>query len=144
MEFHKRFSGQIEKWLDQGFGECVLRKPAAADVVKQVLMKFDGERYRHHAWVIMPNHAHMLVSLAEGVTLDDSLKAWKGVSARAVNVVLNRDGTLWQENYFDRLIRDPKHFFNTARYIRRNPVIARLKPGEFLLWESEWVRKMLG
>jgi len=143
-EYHKKFSSRIEKWLDQGLGECVLRQSNAAQAVRDVLMAFNGTRYQHHAWVIMPNHVHLLVSLAANTPLDDSLKAWKGASARAVNLAVGRSGTLWQENYFDRLIRDSTHFFNAARYIRRNPTMARLQTSEYLLWESDWVQHLLG
>ena len=43
----------------------------------------------------------------------------------------------------DRLIRDEDHFWNCARYIRRNPKKARLGSGEYLLWESPWVADTL-
>ena len=43
----------------------------------------------------------------------------------------------WQRDYFDRLVRDEKHFANCVRYIRRNPEKAQLSKGEFILWESE-------
>jgi hypothetical protein len=52
-------------------------------------------------------------------------------------------GTLWQKDYFDRIIRDWDHFVNVARYIRRNPLKAKLREGEFLLEEADWIKRLL-
>ena len=71
------------------------------------------------------------------------MKSWKGVSSRRLNDYLRRTGANWQKDYFDRLIRDTKHFWNCARYIRRNPAKARLKRGEFVLYESDYVKSTL-
>jgi REP element-mobilizing transposase RayT len=143
LEYHERFSGKVEKWLDEMHGSCALRSPACANAVSQVLMKFDGARFRHHAWIVMPNHVHALFSLLGDESLPKIVGAWKGASAREVNLIEKRTGPLWQKDYFDRLIRDEKHFWNCARYIRRNPKKAGLKQGEFLLFESGTVRERL-
>jgi putative transposase len=47
-----------------------------------------------------------------------------------------------QRDYFDRLVRDEKHFANCVRYIRRNPAKARLHSGEYILCESELARNI--
>ncbi len=144
-EYHRRFSGQIEKWLDQSYGECVLRDPEIAGEVEKVLMFHDLGRYVQHSWVVMPNHVHAMFSLHPDEEIDSVLKSWKGVSARRVNARLDRAGTkLWQTNYFDRLIRDGSHFRNVACYIRRNPERARLRAGEYRLYESRLVKALVG
>ena len=89
---------KLEAYLDLGYGECVLKNPRAAGAVEEVLLRFDGERYRLAAWVVMPNHVHVLVELWT-MPIGELLKAWKGASARAVNLVLGSSGTLWQRDY---------------------------------------------
>jgi hypothetical protein len=79
------------------------------------------------AWVVMPNHFHARVELWT-ITLGELLKAWKSVSANAVNRVLGRSGQLWQDDYWDRYIRDEEHFGKARRYIESNPVKAGLVP----------------
>ena len=116
---------RLEAYLDRGCGECHLRDPRAAAAVEQVIQRFDGRRYRLVAWVVMPNHFHALVELWT-ITLGELLKAWKGVSARAINLVLGRRGQLWQDDYWDRYIRDEEHFGKARRYIESNPVKAGL------------------
>ena len=142
-EYHERFSARMDAWLDAGHGECVLREQVCRGFVEATLRHLDGEDYLHHAWVIMPNHAHVLVSLSADAKLEDVVGAWKSVSARRINQHLCRKGTLWQEDYFDRLIRDAGHFENCVRYIRRNPEKAKLREGSFTLWESEWVQSVV-
>ena len=54
------------------------------------------------------------------------IKAWKGASAHRVNGILGRTGPLWQEDYWDRYIRDEEHFRKAKRYVESNPVKAGL------------------
>ena len=68
--------------------------------------------------------------------LEDVIQGWKGYAAHEINRLLNRKGTLWQRDYFDRLIRSRKHFDYCVNYIRGNPEKARLRDGEFLLWSD--------
>ena len=91
----------------------------------------------------MPNHVHVLFSLHAGQRLEDTVKSWKGVSARRINVALTRTGVFWMTDYFDRFIRDGGHFWKCARYIRRNPVKTKLRTGNFVLYESEAVMRHL-
>jgi len=43
-EYHNRFSGTIERWLDAGHGSRVLRRHDCAEVMEETLRHFDGER----------------------------------------------------------------------------------------------------
>ncbi|RYD18573.1 MAG: hypothetical protein EOP88_22115 [Verrucomicrobiaceae bacterium] len=90
-----------------------------------------GARADHHAWVIMPNHVHLLFTARHPIEL--LMKNWKGITARKIGL-----GSIWQKGYRDTMIRDGEHFGNAVRYIRRNS--AKLRPGTFSLWESERAR----
>ena len=127
-EYHERFTRKFEGWLDEGAGCCLFRDPAHREILQEVLMRFQGERVEHHAWVIMPNHLHALFT--PRIPIETLVKSWKGTSARRL-----RRGGIWQANYRDTMIRDGGHFANAVRYIRRNP--AKLRPGTFTLWEGE-------
>ena len=142
-EHRERFTGELERRLDDGHGECLLRQPALARLVGDALAHFEGIRYHQHAWVVMPNHVHLLFSLLDRTTLETQLQSWKGYTARAVNRHAGRSGTLWQKDYHDRMVRTIKHFGNCARYIRQNPAGARLRPGEYLHYESSAVIDLL-
>ena len=69
---------KLEAYLDLGHGECVLKNPRAAGAVEEVLLRFDGERYRLAAWVVMPNHVHV----AGGGVDDAAGRVAQGVERR--------------------------------------------------------------
>ena len=129
-EYHERFSGAIERWLDAGHGSCILRRDDCAEVVAEALHYFDGERLAIISAVVMPNHVHALFVQNTNWPLEKLLRSWKSFSSRKISSLLGRDGSLWQRDYFDRLVRDQKHFANCVRYIRRNPGKMRLQSGE--------------
>ena len=97
-----------------------------------------------HSWVVMPNHVHLLFSLNEGVKLEKVVATWKNYTATRINQVLGQEGALWQKDYFDRMIRDWDHLSRVARYIRKNPVKAKLREGEYRLYEDDTVKRVLG
>jgi REP element-mobilizing transposase RayT len=141
-EYHERFSGAIEQMADEGYGECLLKDAESAIIVGMALAHFDSERCNQFAWVVMPNHVHAVFSLRPPWTLNKVLQSWKGFTARALNKLHARSGNVWQRDYYDRLIRNERHFANVVRYIRNNPIKARLRAGEFLHWESSAARKI--
>jgi len=136
-EYYRRFFGTVERWMDLGTGECVLRDAENAKVVEECLAFFEGQRSVLHAWVVMPNHVHVLFETIGVVTTGELIGSWKGYSARRINERMGRSGALWQKSYFDRMIRDWEHFGRCVRYIRRNPEKAKLGAGEFLVGGSE-------
>ena len=71
-EYQKRFQESREHWLDRGHGECILKNSDLAEIVANALRHFDHDRYVLDAFVVMPNHVHVLVQLAEGQPLADS------------------------------------------------------------------------
>ena len=141
-EYHARFTAAMERWLDAGHGSCVLAQPSCARVVAEALQHFEGERHEQFSWVIMPNHVHALFTLHASHTLEGMLHSWKLFTARRINDLLGRTGNLWQRDYFDRLVRNASHFARCARYIRRNPEKARLRAGEYRLFESELAQQI--
>ncbi|HMO79677.1 MAG TPA: transposase [Pyrinomonadaceae bacterium] len=117
---------RIEFYLDQNYGESWLRIPQIANVLQETLLKWDGERYRLISWVIMPNHGHILVTPFEGFPVSDIMHSIKSYTAHFANELLKRKGRFWAKEYFDRYIRDQRHFANTIAYIENNPVKAKL------------------
>ena len=116
----------LEEYIDQGRGACILSDHACARSVQQVFEHFDGERYRLIAWVIMPNHVHVIVEQLPGHRLGDVVRSWKSYSARRINAQNGCRGTFWAPDYFDRFIRNEKHLANAIRYVEGNPVKAGL------------------
>jgi len=60
-ELKNLYSENVEKYLDSGYGECLLRKSGVADVIVETLLHDNGKAYHLHACGIMPNHVHVIV-----------------------------------------------------------------------------------
>lgn len=82
-------------------------------------------RYQLHAYVVMPNHVHIL--LDPWVPLAKISGRLKGVAACDINARLGRTGKpLWQDESFDHWIRTAAEFERIRHYIEWNPVQAGL------------------
>lgn len=127
---------RIAVYLDRGYGQCHLRDSRIAGLVQENLWHHDGIKYRLLAWVIMPNHIHLLVEIWH-VPLGEILKSWKSFTAKAANKILGCSGTFWAEDFFDHYVRDDEHYRRVVHYIENNPNKAGLvkAPADWL-WSS--------
>ncbi len=165
---------RLDEWIDAGHGSCVLREPVIAEMVQESLLSFDGERYRLLAWVVMPNHVHVLFKPLNGWTVAKIVASWKKFTARGIcdwrrangeeataagtarrqsgdwrSQEKERDQSgdwrsrrVWHREYWDRYIRDGKHFRQVIEYIHMNPVKAGLVRSETeWLWSSAYFGK---
>jgi len=132
---------RVEAYLDQGHGSCYLKDPSVAGMVQDALLFHDQKKYRLAAWVVMPNHVHLLCTPCVGQTLPRIMHSLKSFTSNEANKMLNRSGRFWQKEYFDRYIRNARHFAKVVKYIENNPVRARLceKPEDWP-FSSAWFR----
>jgi putative DNA methylase len=135
---------RVEEYIDAGHGECHLRTPCIAAMVQNTLLFFDGTRYHLHAWVIMPNHVHVLFAPCVPFSLSDILHSWKSFTAKEANKVLGRQGQFWEEDYFDRFVCNDEHFVAAKAYIENNPVKAGLcaRPEDWLFSSASYDDKV--
>ena len=117
---------EVERILDRGFGPAYLADESIARILVENLLRFDGVRYKLLHWVLMPNHVHVLLTPAEGISLSSIMHSMKSYTASRANAHLNRTGPFWAVEYFDRYIRDYDHYEKTVGYIHNNPVKAGL------------------
>lgn len=116
---------QLEAWLDRGCGECWLRRVDMATLVEEELLVGHRRTYALQAWVLMPNHVHLVVDVWQ-TPLSKLVKQWKGATAVTANRALGRRGQFWQEDYWDTLIKNAMHLAQAIRYVENNPTKARL------------------
>jgi REP element-mobilizing transposase RayT len=107
-------------------GRLVL-PPIARDIVLQHIVFDHGRRMWLEVAVVMPDHAHLILTPSNDPTgwsyaLAEILKGIKGCSSRNVNRVLGRLGTLWQHESFDHELRNDESVREKAEYICQNPV----------------------
>lgn len=124
VELRKR----IETLMDAGHGACLLRDPIHARSVESALLHFDGVRYRLTAWVVMPNHVHAMFQTIAPWTLAQVVGSWKSYTSKQIlrNNAEPLRPPVWYREYWDRYIRNERHFSNALNYIHQNPVKAGL------------------
>jgi REP element-mobilizing transposase RayT len=91
-----------------------------------------------HAFVVMPDHVHMLFTplideTGNDYTLKKIMNGIKGASSHRVNKLVGRRGTLWEPESFDRILRSSGDFEYRMIYIIENPIAAGLakEPDEY-------------
>ncbi len=118
--------------LDSGHGACALCAPDLAEIVASSLHHFDGDRYLLLDFVVMPNHAHVLVVFPGEESMLAQCESWKRYTATQINRRLKRSGRFWQQDAFDHLVRSEAQFEYLRNYIANNPAKAGLKAGEYV------------
>lgn len=96
--------------------------PTERLIVLNHLRSGDPKFYKLFAAVVMPDHVHCIVAPNSGVDLSRMAKGMKGVSAKLVNESRGVRGSLWQDESFDRLLRDRDEFLEKLNYLCENPV----------------------
>jgi leucyl-tRNA synthetase len=124
-------SEKVEAYLDAGHGSCNLKDPSVAAIVAGALNHFDGARYRLDAWCVMPNHVHAVLEPLTGYELSDIVHSWKSFTAHEINKLAGRKGTVWQADFYSRIIRDWEEYDAQRRYVAGNPGAAGLKDWEW-------------
>jgi len=82
-------------------------------------------RFRVYAFVVMPEHVHLLISEPDRASVAQAIASFKISSAKQAEKGRGGskpDGRLWQPRGYDRNIRDYEEFVEKRRYIHRNPV----------------------
>lgn len=132
LKIEKLYSLRMEGTLEQGFGECQLRRPEIAAIVRDAIMRFEGERFELGAWCVMPNHVHLVIKPLGAHSLSSILQGMKSFSAKKANELLGREGAFWQKESYDHIIRDGEEYAKQTRYVLGNPEKAGLVGWEFV------------
>jgi putative transposase len=112
----------MDKILDQAAtGPRFLAQPEIATIVVDAIhhgAKMD--RFDLHAYVVMCNHMHLLAT--PRIAASRWLGPLKGYTGYAINKLLGRHGSVWQQESYDHLVRTRESFDRITRYIEWNPV----------------------
>lgn len=142
---------RLHEWIDAGHGACYLEDAECAKVVQDAFLYFNEECYHLYAWVVMPNHFHVLFQPVNGWSMAKIVASWKRFTATEIkkvlrarqdsarqesgdpgsaNLCIGSSEQLWPREYWDRYIRNEKHLRATIAYIEQNPVKAGLCSNE--------------
>lgn len=114
-------------------------------VARAVAREVGGRRLwrgsRVHAWVLMPDHMHVLLTLGDDESLSHLMNRVKSVSARAAHTVTESAQPVWTGAFHDHALRRDEDIAIAARYVITNPVRAGLVDTiwNWPFWDSEWL-----
>jgi REP-associated tyrosine transposase len=98
----------------------------ASTVVEQIVTCRDRGFYKLHAFALMPEHLHILLTPSDETTIEKAMQMIKGGSAHQIGIERPQAFPIWHRSFHDRWIRDAEQFWQAKSYIEQNPVKARL------------------
>jgi putative transposase len=138
----KQSAGQAFVWMDRYLDtvrtgpKYLGREDIAGMVVDSIERGAELGHYELHAYVVMPNHVHLLV--LPKTPPSEFMRALKGFTARQANRMLDRIGEpFWQAESYDHWVRNAAESERIRSYIENNPVKTGLaaQPDSYL-WSS--------
>ena len=122
---------KIDKYLDTSKNGAYFYGKQI-DIMKNILFEKNNIDYQLETFCIMPNHIHIL--LKQLTDLKTIMQHIKGKSSIKLNKILNKKGKFWLDGYFDKAIRNERHYTTTYEYILNNPIKANLKDSDLRIY----------
>jgi REP element-mobilizing transposase RayT len=125
---------------------CTLRrrKVLAEKRVAEILVEEWQAARERHGWtvgryVIMPDHVHFFCAAQlKTRKLQAFIQKWKEWSSKRASRELQMPAGLWQEEFFDHVLRSNESYNKKWEYVRQNPVRAGLvSAAEDWPWQGE-------
>ena len=93
------------------------------------------------AWVVMPDHLHLLIALGTEESLSGVVQKTKSNTARELKFCNPRIEQVWAPAFHDRALRRDEDLRDVARYLVLNPVRAGLvrRVGDYPFWDAAWI-----
>ena len=142
----------LHEELDRCHGSCLLRLAKTRAILAESLHFFHGKRVALGDFVIMPNHVHVLLIPFDGWELENLLESIKKWSSRLIGQHFNRPPNaasntgsrsrrprFWQQETYDRIIRDAEELSAFRRYIASNPEAAKVRKDEHTYHAAPWL-----
>ena len=166
----KRYFARADWWLDQQPAVRHLSAPRLSEIVVDAFHHWAGKRYDLLAYVVMPSHIHWVFRPIVGQVGNQScensgqvgnlsyngkkrirfpreriMHSLKRHTARECNKVLHKQGSFWQDESYDRCVRDDDELERIILYVENNPVKAGMvEKAELLRFSSAHKRRSNG
>jgi len=126
----RRYYRNLPHWRARGYPYFVTWRihksqpplsPEERDVVVEALCYFNAKRYDLHAYVVMDDHVHLILYPEDNFPLEKLCHTWKSFTAHEFVRHHIRQGNVWQDESFDRILRDEEEYYQKVQYILNNP-----------------------
>ncbi|MBI5570196.1 MAG: transposase [Desulfomonile tiedjei] len=128
---HWRMDGSIYFVTWRLAGSQPPLEPDERSLVVDAIEHLAGDRYDLLAYVVMDDHVHVLAAPVEEFPLQQVVHTWKSYTANRLQRDFGRVGTVWQKEYFDRIVRNEDELMTKVDYIVHNPVRRWPELGEY-------------
>jgi REP element-mobilizing transposase RayT len=103
----------------------------AKNIIFDAILFHNNKKYKLYASVIMNDHVHLILQPIEKIkdafySIGEIMHSIKSYSANKINRQLQRKGSVWLDENFDRIIRKEKEFVEKLNYIVSNPIKSSL------------------
>ena len=122
----------------------------ASKEVAKILIDEWRDAHDHHGWaigryLIMPDHVHFFCSAElDAKALPAVMQAWKQWTTKRMARELGLSTKVWQEEFFDHVLRSSESYSQKWDYVKENPVRAGLVEGsDGWPWQGEIESPML-
>jgi len=140
--FEKLVFMRVQHWAEKGLGACYFKHLRFRSILHDAILFWHGKRVDVVAFVIMPNHAHIVVRPLGGIALEKWLHSVKRFTALEVNRLRGQAGPIWFQESHDRIVRDLPHLNRCLRYIGRNPVQAGIQNASDTRWLNPELKEL--
>jgi len=110
-------TARLTRWFDD---------PSAAESLCRLICDERGRSFLLHAFVVMPDHYHLLVTLLAAHRIPQVVQRINSLSARFLNAAIGREGRIWARRFYDHVVRNTDDFHECMQYIHHNPRVAVL------------------
>ena len=108
-------------------GVSVFHVREVAEIVVAKLLEYRNKgHYLLHEFVLMPNHLHLILTPANSTSLEKAMQLIKGGSSHEIHRLRGNKSQIWQSGFHESKVRNLADHNNKARYVRFNPVVAKL------------------
>ena len=114
---------------------------AIASIVAREIRAADvAGHWRGIAWVVMPDHVHLLVALRQ-TSLARAVGRLKGRTSRLIRLTHPVVGSVWQGGFHDHAVRREEDIHALARYVCANPIRAGIVASlrDYPFWDACWL-----
>jgi REP element-mobilizing transposase RayT/phage anti-repressor protein len=123
-ESNKKHFSKFDEWLTtRTAGPYWMKDDRISQVIADALQYRDGQVFDLICYCIMPNHIHIVFEIGhdvlqpkdnlsiilkrDSIPLYKIMHSFKRYTAYKCNRILNRNGSFWQAESYDHVVRDP-------------------------------------
>ncbi len=144
MSLYRRFSGHGFPYFvttnTAGRNPIFSNAAATSALVRAIKEVRDETGFRLHAYVLMPDHLHLVITTSDRFPIGRVIGLIKGRFAHRWNRSSDAVGSVWQGRFHERALRSPDAMRSAIEYVHMNAVVAGMvdQPQDYRWSSAAW------